>query len=166
MRPITAKDWVNPEGENYSRLAFIDNTIINSYSDGYSAYIFGKVAIAGQYSFTVTINRMHNCICLGVIDTQYKNGNWGDMSNRAFYVSDGDCYVGKQWIRKSGIPFKVGENVRVSVNLTEGTVEWAVHGQCIHKVQYDALKNTAIKYVPYIYLNDKEDSVNVSMLSE
>lgn len=99
---------------------------------------------------------------MGVIDVQYRNKRGlPKLVNKLCYFDKRTCLVGRDSKKMVGGGFKVGEKVRVSVNLYAGIVMWIVNYEVRHMVHFDVLKQKKISFVPYIFLNEIDDSVSI-----
>ncbi len=80
--------------------------------------------------------------------------------NQIVYYNDGVCYVmGKKNQQKNKL--KEGQTIRVILDTSMGTIQWMEGVKQIHKLQQDSIKDPTIIWVPYIYISNKDDIMEI-----
>lgn len=114
-----------------------------------------------KYSFYATFTKITDKVGLGVGDARNKfDAKYKHNCNRLYYWSDRHYNIaGDGW--KKGIGYKVGERVKVIIDMDCGKIQWKVGNDVRHEDTLEMLKDKCIPWVPTFYLSSKDDIVEL-----
>ena len=115
-----------------------------------------------SYNFKIE-KSFENSIMIGICPFSNLNNTYDcykSMGAYAYYGYDGKIYYNYTDLQSNGGSFKAGMIIRMTVNLSEYTIEWLHENKILHKMNLDK-SNVNQEMYPCLHLYNHGDSVSI-----